>query len=181
MGRVILFDMDDVLADFEGRFLELWRQRHPDKFYVSMEDRNVFNMTKQYPQELWSLIKEIKEEPGFFRSLPIKAGSLEALTELRNNGDEVFICTSPIDAYRNCVSEKYEWAEMNLGKDWTKKIILTKDKTLINAHKLIDDNPEITGVKVPSWEHILYDMPYNRHLKLKRRLTWDNWREVLQY
>jgi hypothetical protein len=44
---------------------------------------------------------------------------------------------------------------------------------------LIDDKPEITGVeKEPTWEHILYDRPYNRGIN-KRRITWGNWKDIL--
>jgi len=31
----------------------------------------------------------------------------------------------------------------------------------------------------PSWEHIFYDRPYNRDME-KRRLTWENWKDVLE-
>jgi 5'-nucleotidase len=69
--------------------------------------------------------------------------------------------------------------EKNLGPDWVKRVILTKDKTLVKADFLIDDKPEITGAEaVPVWEHILYDRPYNRGAN-RKRLTWANWKEVL--
>ena len=48
-----------------------------------------------------------------------------------------------------------------MGEDWIKRIILTKDKTIINADMLVDDRPQIQGATIPSWEHIIYDQPYN--------------------
>ena len=60
-------------------------------------------------------------------------------------GHEVFICTAPLTNYENSVLEKYKWVEKNFGHEWIKKIILTKDKTLIKGDILIDDNPEIFG------------------------------------
>ena len=99
--------------------------------------------------------------------------------EMISMGLEVFICTSPISAYKNCVLEKYEWVDRVLGSDWVKRIIMTKDKTFVKAEYLIDDKPEITGVEnPPSWEHILYDRPYNKGMN-KRRLTWENWKDVI--
>ena len=175
----ILIDMDGVLSDFDGEFLKRWRERYPDKFYVPMEERTTFYVKQQYPDELKPLVSEIVLEPGFFRDMMPIAGGKEALDEMRELGHEVFICTSPLSAYKNCVLEKFEWVDRVLGPQWVKRIIITKDKTLVKADYIIDDKPEITGVeRTPSWEHILYDRPYNREAD-KKRLTWSNWKSVL--
>jgi len=136
-------------------------------------------MKEQYPQEVWDLVKEVYNSPGFIRSLPVVQGSIEAIKELSSRGYEVFICSAPLSNYENCVLEKHEWIEEHLGREWTRKLILTRDKTLVKGKLLIDDRPEIKGAATPEWEHILYDRPYNRNIKDKRRLTWGNWKEVL--
>ena len=175
----ILIDMDGVLSDFDGEFLKRWRERYPDKVYVPWEERTTFYVRDQYPDELKPLVTEIVREPGFFRNMMPIEGGREALTEMDSMGIEVFICTSPLSAYKNCVLEKFEWVEQALGPQWVKRIILTKDKTLVKADILIDDKPEITGVETsPGWEHILYDRPYNRGVN-KMRVTWANWKSVL--
>jgi len=175
----ILIDMDGVISDFDGEFLKRWRVRYPNKFYIPMEERTAFYVKEQYPDELKPLVTGIILEPGFFRDMMPMDKAREALFELDKMGFEVFICTSPLSTYRNCVLEKYEWVEKYLGSDWIKRIILTKDKTLVKADYLIDDKPEITGVeKPPSWEHILYDRPYNRDVN-KKRITWETWKEML--
>ena len=107
------------------------------------------------------------------------AGAKDALAEMEAMGHELFICSSPLSTHDNSVQEKYEWVERNLGAPWVKRIVLTKDKTIVMADLLIDDKPIITGVEsAPVWEHILYDRPYNREIQ-KRRMTWDNWKEIL--
>jgi len=175
----ILIDMDGVVADFDGEFLRRWRERYPDKFYVPWEERTSFYVKEQYPDDLKPLVTEIVREPGFFRDMMPIEGGKEALTEMDSMGIEVFICTSPLSEYKNCVLEKFEWVEQVLGPQWVKRIILTKDKTLVKADILIDDKPEITGVeKSPGWEHILYDRPYNRAVN-RKRLTWASWESVL--
>jgi 5'-nucleotidase len=177
----ILIDMDGVLSDFDGEFLKRWRDRYPDNFYVPIEKRTTFYVSKQYPDELKPLVRKIVREPGFFRDMMPVNGGKEALSEMDNRGLEVFICTSPLSAYKNCVLEKFEWVDRVLGPDWVKRIIVTKDKTLVKADYIIDDKPEITGVEdTPSWEHILYDCPYNRDIN-KKRLTWNNWKSVLGF
>jgi 5'-nucleotidase len=175
----ILVDMDGVIADFDQEFLQRWRKRHPDKFYIALENRTIFYVRDEYPAELKPLVEEILFEPNFFEEMLPVPGAREALEEMAAKGFEVFICSSPMTYYENCVLEKYKWVETVLGPGWVKKIILTKDKTVIKADYLIDDRPEVKGLESnPSWEHILYDRPYNRGIN-KRRLNWENWKEVI--
>jgi len=178
MGMIILVDMDDVLVEFEKKIIELIIERYPEKKDLFKEERSNFKLTEEYP-EFKELIKEIESQKGLTENLEPVKGSEKALKEMRKLGHEVFICTSPLTNYKNNVSEKYKWVEKNFGEEWTKKIILTKDKTLIKGDILIDDNPEINGLKEPEWEQVIFDRPYNRHIKNKKRLNWDNWKEVL--
>lgn len=175
----ILIDMDGVIADFDQEFLRRWRERHPNELYIPTERRTQFYVKDEYPEELKPLVAEILLESSFFEEMVMVPGAKDALEEMDAKGFEVFICTSPLSTYGNCVLEKYKWVEKFIGPPWVKKLILTKDKTVIKADYLIDDKPEITGVeKVPSWEHILYDRPYNRATN-KRRITWETWKDVL--
>lgn len=175
----ILIDMDGVIADFDGEFIKRWRERHPDKFYIPLEERTAFYVKDQYPEELKPLVAEILLEPGFFREMMPMNGAKDALLEMELMGHELFICTSPLSTYKNCVLEKFEWVDQFLGPEWVKRIVLTKDKTIVKADVIIDDKPEITGVEsTPSWEHILYDRPYNRNVN-RKRLAWHNWKDVL--
>jgi len=168
-----------VLSDFDGEFLKRWRERYPDKLYVPFEERTDFYVRNSYPDELKHLVTEILLEPTFFRDMMPVDGGKDALFEMKKMGLEVFLCTSPLSTYKNCVLEKYEWVEKTLGADWVHRIVLTKDKTIVQGDILIDDKPVITGVEnTPSWEHILYDCPYNREIN-RKRLTWNNWKEVL--
>lgn len=175
----ILIDMDGVISDYDQEFLQRWRSRHADKFYVPVEARTTFYVVDEYPEELKPLAAEILLESGFFRDMIPVLGAKEALEEMQTMGFEVFICSSPLSTYQNCVLEKYEWVEEHLGAAWVRQLILTKDKTVIKGDFLIDDKPLITGAQdPPDWEHILYDRPYNRGTN-KRRITWNNWKDVL--
>ena len=175
----ILVDMDGVIANFEKGIVDKFIELHPDQKHIPLEQRTVFYVKEQYPTHLQPLVEEIYLAPGFYRSLPTIPGSLEALSEMRKKKHDVYICTSPLSQYQNCVLEKFEWVEANLGMDWIKKIIITKDKTIVKGDILIDDKPEVKGVETPSWEHVLYTQPYNSSVTQKRRLTWQNWKQVL--
>ncbi len=179
MKKIILVDMDNVLADYESAFLEQYRAKFPHNFYIPLKDRKRFYVHEEYPQKDWEDVRTIYNAPGFFANLPVIEGGKEALEEMKELGFDVFICSSPVNKYQYCVPEKYAWVEKNLGFEWTKKIIMTKDKTLVYGDMLIDDKPEHKGLTIPPWEHILYDAPYNRNVTDKKRVTWDNWKEVV--
>jgi 5'-nucleotidase len=59
-------------------------------------------------------------------------------------------------------------------------MIIIRDKTLVKGDFLIDDKPEVKGNQQPEWEYILYSQPYNQGGTSRRRMTWDNWEEVIR-
>ena len=176
---LILLDQDGVLADFEQGFLNAWRAQYPDIPPVEYPNRTSFYILQNYPVELRARAEALYTAPGFIRNLPPVPGALEAVKELLALGMDIRICTSPLSQFENCVAEKYLWVEKHLGREATNRLILTKDKTLVQGDLLIDDKPEITGAARPTWKHLLYDAPYNQHVTGRPRLTWANWRNVL--
>lgn len=176
----ILVDMDGVIVDFEAWFLARWQALHPDKPYIEIKNRTLFYVSDEYPIEYRKFVHAILQEKGFFENMPPVPGGIQALREMEQLGWEVFICTSPLIRYENCVVEKFAWVEKHLGAEWVGKLILTSDKTIIQGDFLIDDNPKITGAESnPTWEHLVYAQAYNRQVQNRRRLTWDNWKTVL--
>jgi len=175
----ILVDMDGVLADFERGFEEAWRATYPDLPVVPAAERRHLLVQDEYPPEWRGHVHAIFHAPGFFRTLPPVPGGRGALEALLALGCDVRLCSTPLLDYRHCVVEKYEWVERELGPAWLDRLILTRDKTIIRADVLIDDRPQLDGTDAPTWEHILYDQPYNRTDRGKRRLTWQTWRAVL--
>ena len=176
---VILVDQDDVVADFDGGFLNKWREKYPDEFFVPLDRRKSFYTREDYPPHLRDKVENIYLAPGFYENIPPMPGAFAALAEMAALGHEVWICTAPLTKYENCVLEKFRWVDKHLGRNFTKKILLVNDKTFVRGDILIDDKPEIKGLFTPVWEHVVYDQPHNRHIVGKRRLTWDNWKQVL--
>lgn len=178
--RIILVDQDGVLAHLEQAFFDRWREQHGEKPFITLEDRRGHFVVEQYPEEHRDEAYNILRQPGFFENLTPLPGAIEALRAMEALGLDVRICTSPLSDYEHCVVEKYRWVEKHLGHAFTQRMILTRDKTLVQGDVLIDDKAEITGANAhPAWEHLLFDAPYNREVEGKKRLTWENWKSVL--
>jgi len=176
---IILVDMDGVLANFDKAVIAILRQEYPEIPVVEPSDRKSFYLADDYPDEYRETIESIYVRPGFYKNLPPFSGAIDAVNLMDNMGFNVFICTSPLTEYKNCVGEKYEWVHTHLGDKFVKRVILTKDKTLVRGTILIDDKPHITGGLIPEWKHVIFDAPYNRHANGFHRITWGNWQDIL--
>ena len=176
---LILFDQDGVLADFERGFHDAWNVRMANRYpALPLEQRCSFYVRDDYPDTYRNDVKAIYLAQGFYRDLPVIQGAVEAIMALLELGHDVRICTSPLNQYRYCLPEKYEWVERHLGADFVHRMIVTKDKTVVLGDVLVDDKPAVTGTRMPAWQHVIFDQPYNRQVD-GPRMTWANWNTVL--
>lgn len=176
---VVLIDQDGVLAKYDKRILEVVAGEFPDEPKLKEDTLVLFDTHLHYSPQNQDEINRIALRQGFFENLEPMEGAIEALHDLLSSGYNVRICTAPKKIFRYCVTEKLAWIEKHLGKEFVTRTIITRDKTLVRGNILIDDKPEVTGTAKPEWEHILYDRSYNRDVPGKRRLNWQNYREVL--
>jgi 5'-nucleotidase len=175
---LVLVDQDGVLADFDRGFNLAWQEKFPDRAVVELALRRHFYLRDDYPEEHRAEIKQLQASAGFIVGLPPLPGALAALEAMLGAGHDVRICTSPLSRFTNCVGEKFQWVDDHLGAEWVGRIVLTKDKTLVRGDVLIDDKPEVTGSLVPTWEHLVFEAPYNS-AATARRINWGNWQQVL--
>jgi 5'-nucleotidase len=169
--KLILVDMDGVLANFEEGFLIEWKNNYPELPYIPIQARRSF----------LSIVEGIYFKKGFVLGLEPFEGAIEALKTMRSEGHEVKICTTPLSGNKYSVEEKTAWVEKHLGKEWLKNLISIKDKSLVEGDYLIDDKPEITTTSIPKWEQIIFDAPYNRKVVGKKRLLkWADWQKVIK-
>lgn len=190
----VLVDMDGPLSNLNlGLYYGwdvLWPEDQPEKimqrecFWLDDMDNFVENADEKS--------KVIWQAEGFFESLePAEKGlGIVAMKEMVQLGHEVYIATSAGDKITHAASEKFEWVKKHLGIEWLGKMVVAHDKNVIDGDYLIDDLPFPNGEENgASWEHVVYDMQINRHIKndpnkdkllqSKRRLNWQNWKVVL--
>lgn len=176
---ILLVDMDGVVFDYYSGFTKVWTQRYPDRKVVPREELTEFYIESFYPKEYKKDILAITQGTDFFENLQLIPGAKEALYAIQEEGIfDVFLCSAPdVDCVDQvCHSEKARSVELNLGKPWVKKMILTNDKTLVHGAYLVDDKPLIKGiVKNPAWKQIIFDWPYNREAQGIRLNGWAHW------
>lgn len=172
---LLLCDMDGVAVDFATGFRKAWASKHGE----DPGQLTCFEVLDAYPHlnqdDLWA----IWHEKDFFLNLQPMPGALEALEAMARCDVDVNFCSSP--SAISSWSEKAEWIEHYLGAEWTKKLILTKDKTLVHGDYLLDDKPQITGCMVPSWEHIVFNGQYNKEEDDRLHMNWTDWPRLLRY
>lgn len=180
LETVVLVDMDGVITDFDGHFDRLWSSRFPERPRLPQQSRTRIRIVDEYPPEYRADIEELFSSPGFYLGMSPLPGALDALKDMAVAGLDVWICTSPLKAFRHCVAEKYDWVEKHLGTGWVSRLILTRNKGLIQGRYLIDDLPELLGQELATWELLLLDAPCNRMIHHPKRMTWDSWRRFIE-
>jgi 5'-nucleotidase len=182
---ILLIDLDGVVVDWLGGFLKQWESIYPERYRCGKEDITDFYLENHFDEEYSEDVLDIIRSPLFYENLELQDGALIGMTAIKVAAMEglvdPYLCSSPeIESDdQTCWSEKANWVKSFLGEFWLKRLILTKDKTLVRGHILIDDKPEIHGALTPTWEHLLFDHPYNQHITDKARFTWEDTKALL--
>jgi 5'-nucleotidase len=176
---LLLVDMDGVIVDFAKGFragyAKLYDEPDPGEL-------TCFEVFDAYPHIEQGKLWDVWHQKGFFLGLDPMPGALEALEAMARCDVDIYFCSSP--SAISSWSEKAEWIEHWLGDAWTRKLILTKDKTLVIGDYLLDDKPIITGSSIPTWEHVVFNGQYNKDIDPKDErlhMDWTDWPRLLRY
>ena len=119
-AKILYIDMDDVLADFRAGI------------YAHI-DENPYTFIPQ-------------AELGFFENLEPIYGAIYAVNQLRRNKIfDVYILTAPSTRNPHSYSEKRLWVEKYFDYDFTDKLIICSNKSLLKGDFLVDDNASGKG------------------------------------
>lgn len=178
----ILVDIDSTTADFDPYLLAKYNELYPTKpineseIFVEHDGfRNHAIHDPRYAQEL----NRIMRLPGFFRHIPIIDGAKRAITEMISKNISIYFVSIPTIDNTTCADDKFRWIEEHFGKEMTKRLILTSDKSLVKGDFLIDDWTYVKKTIKPEWIHLLYTTKYNAHLEDRLRFSWETWEEDL--
>lgn len=172
----ILVDQDGVIADWGALFNQLVQERSPETDFPFLRGEYSWDLVDGLDAVGQEAVIYAKTLPGFYRRLKPIPGAIEALNKMVEAGHDVTICTTPDPRNPTCASDKLAWVEHWLGEEWMYRIVLASDKTMCRGDILIDDRPEIKGLYVPTFEHVIFTAAHNTHVLNRRRL--DSWRDL---
>ena len=166
----IAIDMDGVLADVEIHFLN-W---YFDAYGVRISYENLVGKKEEeaFPEK--DALRKFVHTAGFFRTLPIIPGAVEAVKELMENF-EVYIVSAATE-FPQSLSEKLEWLGEHFPFISWRNIVLCGDKSMINADYMIDDHcKNLDNFKGRT---ILFNAAHNANVTHHQRVY--NWDDALQ-
>ena len=171
LNRSILIDMDGVFADFVEGFYRLAKFKYPDVYEAlpapdSLTDFYIENSIKD--PELKEASKLIACDPSLFYLIPPMKDAINGMKKLKEEAAKhnikIFICTAPHKENKDSYKSKAEWIDSYLGREWLDQLIITRDKSIINAAVLVDDKPDPLGQCIPTWKHVLFRQSYNESI-----------------
>lgn len=163
-SRVVLVDMDGVLADFDGAVLEELGPKCPGIRRPTKSHRMRLEF-EQYADQ----IRDVTSAPGFFRNLKPMPDALDGWQRLIALDYQPRICSSPLGSHPDCEQEKRDWLTAFLGQKIAEEAYIVANKCACPGIALIDDIPAIECAGA-TWHHIVFDQPYNRQSPSPYRL-----------
>lgn len=158
--KILFFDMDNVLVDFESGVKKLDEATKQE--YGEYYDSDGVKHEAHYD-----------DVPGIFALMEPMDGADKAVEKLAEKYDVYILSTAPWKNPTAC-NDKLAWVKKYYGdKDesvFHKRLILTHHKNLCHGDYLIDDHPEKCGVDKFSGEVI--------HFGSER---FPNWNAVVEY
>ena len=169
--KTIGVDMDGVIADTEAHFLS-WYERETGKTY---DRKDYLGKPESESVPDHSAVARYVRTAGFFRTLPVIPGSIEAVQELMKTY-EVYIASAAME-FPLSLFEKREWLAEHFPFISWRNIIFCGDKSIISTDYLIDDHPK--NLDHFKGKPIMFTASHNVNLQHHTRV--NNWKEILDF
>jgi Uncharacterized protein conserved in bacteria len=168
----IAIDMDEVIADFVGKELELFNRLFHES--ITREELNGTSLRQLRPQYS-DVLLYLRNTSGFFADFDVIPGARRAVRTLSKHHD-IFITTAAME-FPNSVVDKYNWLKRYFDFIPELNYVFCGDKSIIHADYLIDDNSRhfthFTG------KGLLFSAPHNRYERIENRM--NGWDDVLKF
>jgi 5'-nucleotidase len=165
MKRLIV-DMDDVLADATGQFINFYEKEFG--VLVSRESLNGKEEMERFPGH-HKTVYEFTFQKDFFRTMEVKPQAQRVLAEL-NKKYELFIVSSAME-FPNSLPEKLEWLGEHFKFLHWKQFVFCGSKAVVYGDYMIDDLPH--NLERFNGEKLIFTAPHNlQHNHFKRVNDW---------
>ena len=168
MKRLIV-DMDDVLADATGQFINFYEKEYGVR--VSRESMNFKDEMERFPDH-HDEVYQFTFRKNFFRTMQVNENSQEVVKQL-NKQYELFIVSSAME-FPNSLSEKFEWLGEHFSFLHWKQFVFCGSKTVVHGDYMIDDLPH--NLEKFNGEKLIFTAPHNLQFNHFKRV--NNWKEI---
>ncbi len=175
---IIGVDLDDTWMGWSNRYDIRLNETNAPLTIPRSKDRVSFDLWTGRTDEEKAAILAIMDEQGFYESLEPLPGAVEAYHEMRAEGHEVVIASSPWYTNPTCMDDKARSVLKHFGQEALDNMVLTKKKHRLILDVLFDDKPEIEKADEAVWAQVIVDGSHNRHSTLTRLTDWKNWRQA---
>ena len=169
----ISIDMDDVMTDAVGRFIDLYGQKFNEDLSALRNPGSTLQNT--VPPDRLAAVMQFPHQKDFFKDLPIKEGCQEVIRQLQEKYD-IYVVTAAME-FELCFTDKYNWLKEHLPFiPWT-NLVFCGHKSIICTEYLIDDAER--NLKSFTGTPLVFTAPHNAHLTEYTR--FNTWQEVAAY
>jgi 5'-nucleotidase len=174
-----LFDLDGSLADYEGQLRNDIRKLVSEADLKRFDELGMWQADEQEPFK--SLIRLIKKQPCWWRSLPVLEDGMKIYNLSTEIGFENHVLTKGPKRYPRAWKEKVEWSQEHLGE--LVNVHITSRKSMVYGKFLYDDYPEYVDDWLKARPRGIAIMPVNQtnlSYSHPRCIKWDgkNYEEV---
>ncbi|MFC5408356.1 5'(3')-deoxyribonucleotidase [Larkinella bovis] len=170
----IAIDMDDVLADTVGTFIDIYRRDFDTTALPDVFRENSFHELLE--KDISQRLSDYVHEPGFFADIAVMPGAPEITRELSKKYD-LFVTSAAME-FRNSLAEKYDWLDRYFPHIPWQNRVFCGDKSIIRADIMIDDMPY--NLVSFQGKGLLFDAPHNRDNTLFQRVhSWEQIATIL--
>jgi 5'(3')-deoxyribonucleotidase len=158
----IILDLDEVVVDLLGPWLETYNQRFGDSLKTS--DVTSWDIRTHVLPSAYTDVMEILREPGFFAGLPARPGAIDGVGRLVTTpGHDITIATAPSGP--DSARAKIEWVTRHLGHLGFNEtdVVLIHDKALLRGDVIIDDRPKY--LESFQGATVCWGRPWNQHMR----------------
>lgn len=170
MKKRIAIDMDDVLADTNQKFIDIYLAGQAPRYTI--EELKVASFHELLEEHEFNALFKYVYQPGFFRDIPVMEGAQDVVARLSEKY-EVFVATAAME-FPTSFNDKYEWLSEHFPSIHWRNIIFLGDKSVLSTDYLIDDLPR--NLKTFQGQGLLFSALHNRNDHDYKRV--NNWQEV---
>lgn len=166
--KSIAIDMDNVIADVASHYITWYEKEYGIK--VNPEALLGVPESEAFPD---NAIRKFLYMPGFFRTVPVMPGAIEAVRKLMQHFD-IYIVSAAMEFPQSLI-EKYEWLQEHFPFISWQNIVFCGDKSIINTDYMIDDH--VKNLDYCKGKTFIYTAGHNIHIDRHTRV--NNWQEVV--